>query len=68
MLLLSTFSDAFASYAEYEDGTELTDAELEKIDVNSIIHITNIHGNITNIRRHDTSIIFVIASMESVQS
>jgi len=41
MLLLSTFSDAFASYAEYEDGTELTDAELEKIDVNSIIHITN---------------------------
>lgn len=32
------FSDAFASYAEYEDGTELTDDELEKIDVNSIIH------------------------------
>ena len=27
------FTDAFVVYAEYEDGTELTEAEIEEIDI-----------------------------------
>ena len=30
------FADAYATYAEYEDGTELTDEELEEISTDLI--------------------------------
>lgn len=32
------FTDAFCEYAEWEDGTPLTDEELETVDVNDFIH------------------------------
>jgi uncharacterized Zn-binding protein involved in type VI secretion len=39
------YADAFASYAEFEDGTPLTDDELEEL--------SDKHGDIINMKAHD---------------
>ena len=40
------YCDAYFSYAEYENGTALTDAELETL--------TEVHGSVVNEMAHDS--------------
>ena len=42
------FCDAFFSYAEFDDGTALTDAELEEL--------TDRYGDVVNMMAHDNCV------------